>query len=251
MAACVRPATRRRGLAALAAAAAVAVGLVGAPALAAAPSIYSCIDAHGKRLTSDRPIAECNSREQRLLNADGSVRRVLSPSLTADEVAEIEAAERKAAGERTARQDAVRRDRTLLTRFPNEAAHQRARAAALADVEKGVLLSQQRSAALARERKPLLDEAEFYQGRPLPLKLRLALDANDAGVEAQRALVQNQQAEAVRINASFDVELARLRRLWAGAAPGSMGTLSAASAAEAAPAASATQALPLRAARRH
>ena len=224
-----RPGIEALGLAAL---------LLGASwAATAAPSIYSCVDARGKRLTSDRPIAECNSREQRLLNEDGSVRRVLSPTLTADERAEAEAAERRAAEERMARQDAVRRDRTLLTRFPNEAAHQRARAAALADMEKGVLLSQQRGAALARERKPLLDEAEFYQGRPLPLKLRLALDANDAGVEAQRVLAQNQQAEAVRINASFDAELARLRRLWAGAAPGSLGTLPAtsASAASAAP----------------
>ena len=35
--------------------------------------IYSCIDAHGKRITSDRPIPECAAREQRVLNADGSV----------------------------------------------------------------------------------------------------------------------------------------------------------------------------------
>ena len=217
------PPPRRPGALALALAAAL-VGVSCADAAAAA-SIYTCTDAHGKRLTSDRPIVECNAREQRLLNADGSVRRVLPPTLTADERAEIEATERRAATERMARQDAVRRDRTLLARFPDEAAHQRARAAALADVEKGVLLSQQRSAALARERKPLLEEAEFYQGRPLPLKLRLALDANDAGVEAQKALVQNQQAEAVRINALFDAELARQRRLWAGAAPGSLGTL--------------------------
>ena len=218
-------AARRLGIEALG----LAVLLLGAPwAATAASSIYSCVDARGKRLTSDRPIAECNGREQRLLNEDGSVRRVLSPTLTADERAEAEAAERRAAEERMARQDAVRRDRTLLARFPNEAAHQRARAAALADVDKAVLLSQQRGAELARERKPLLDEAEFYQGRPLPLKLRLALDANDAGVEAQRSLAQNQQAEAVRINAAFDAELARLRRLWAGAAPGSLGTLPAA-----------------------
>ena len=111
-----RPGIEALGLAAL---------LLGVPwAAVAAPSIYSCVDAHGKRLTSDRPIAECNSREQRVLNDDGSVRRVLSPTLTADERAEAEAAERRAAEERMARQDAVRRDRTLLARFPSEAAHQ-------------------------------------------------------------------------------------------------------------------------------
>jgi hypothetical protein len=35
----------------------------------------------------------------------------------------------------------------------------------------------------------------------------------------------NQQAETLRINAAFDVELARLRAVWVGAAPGSMGPM--------------------------
>jgi hypothetical protein len=35
--------------------------------------IYTCIDDKGRRLTSDRPIAECNAREQQILNRDGSV----------------------------------------------------------------------------------------------------------------------------------------------------------------------------------
>ena len=56
----------------------------------AAAAIYSCVDASGKRLTSDRPIAECSNREQRLLNADGSVRRIVTPDLTADERAEVD-----------------------------------------------------------------------------------------------------------------------------------------------------------------
>ena len=74
---------------------------------------------------------------------------------------------------------------------------------------------------LAIERKPLLEEAEFYAGKSLPLKLRSQLDANDASTEAQRALLQNQQVEGVRINQLFDLELTHLRRLWSGAALGS------------------------------
>lgn len=191
-----------------------------APAL-----IYSCVDASGKRLTSDRPIAECASREQRVLNPDGSVRNVLPPTPTADERAEQEARERQAAAARSAQQDAVRRDRNLTTRFPSEAAHAKARVAALDDVRNAVQLSERRVALLAAERKPLIDEAEFYIGKPLPAKLRQQLDANDATTEAQRTLIQNQQTEVVRINALFDAELARLRKLWGGAPAGSMGVL--------------------------
>jgi hypothetical protein len=195
---------------------------------AAAAPIWSCTDASGKKLTSDRPIAECANREQRVLNADGSLRKVVPPTPTVDERAEAEAIERRAAAERSAQLDAVRRDRNLMLRFPNAAAHQRAREAALDDVRKSVRSSEDRLKLLAIERKPLLDEAEFYAGRALPAKITQALDANDAAVEAQRTLVANQQAEVVRINGLFDVELERLKRLWAGAAPGSMGALAAA-----------------------
>jgi len=184
--------------------------------------IYTCTTADGRRLTSDRPITECTAREQRVLNPDGSHRATLPPFLSPEERAAKDAADRRAAAERIARQDAIRRDRTLMLRYPNEAAHQRARHAALDDANKAMRLSERRIQDLGNERKPLLDEAEFYKGRPLPAKLKQALDANDAGVEAQQVLVENQKAELVRINKSFDTELARLRKLWAGVAPGSL-----------------------------
>jgi hypothetical protein len=67
-----------------------------------------------------------------------------------------------------------------------------------------------------------MDEAEFYKGKALPAKLKQQLDANDAATEAQRVLIDNQKAELVRVNRLYDVELARLKRLWAGAAPGTL-----------------------------
>jgi hypothetical protein len=195
--------------------------------------IYSCTDANGKKLTADRPLPECATREQRVLNSDGSVRKVLSPTLTAEEAAQQDARDRAAAAARIAQQDAVRRDRNLTHRFPTEAAHAKARADALNDVRKAVELSERRMVVLANERKPLMDEAEFYVGKPLPLKLKQALDANDATTDAQRTLIQNQQVEMVRINALYDAELARLRRLWGGAPAGSMGPVATAAAASA------------------
>ncbi|MEO6030887.1 MAG: DUF4124 domain-containing protein [Burkholderiaceae bacterium] len=196
-----------------------------------APQIYTCIDANGKKLTSDRPIAACTEREQRVLNADGSVRRVVLPTPTADERAAREAREREAAAEHAAIQDAIRRDRNLRARFPDEATHQKAREAALDDIRKAMKASEDRVALLAKERKPLLDETEFYVGKALPAKLRAQLDANDASAGAQRSLIQTQQAEIVRINALYDAELDRLRKLWSGAQPGSMGVLPGATAA--------------------
>jgi len=204
------------------------------PALAQAPAppapIYTCTNAAGKRLTSDRPIPECNDREQRVLNSDGSVKQVLGPTQTADERSESEARERDAAADRARKLEVIRRDRNLLARFPNEAAHRKARVAALDDMNHALRVSEARLAALALERKPLMDEAEFYVGKPLPGKLKAQLDANDASVDAQRVLVQNQKLEAIRIDQRYDAELERLRRLWNGAQPGSMGVIAGASA---------------------
>jgi len=192
--------------------------------------IYTCVDDKGRKLTSDRPIAECSHKEQQLLNRDGSVRQIIPPTLTVDERAEKEARERKAAEARVAQLDAVRRDRNLLQRYPNEAAHAKARELALDPVRLAIKTTESRLRDLARERKPLLDEAEFYPNRPLPPKLRQQLDANDAAIDAQKTLAATQQAELERVIRLYDLELDRLKKLWGGAAPGSLGPLPSASA---------------------
>ena len=190
-------------------------------------TIYTCTAPDGRRLTSDRPIADCASREQRVLNGDGSLRSILPPFLSPEERQAKEAQERKDAAARAAQADAVRRDRNLMQRFPNEAAHKRARGEALDDASKSMRVSELRLKDLAAERKPLHDEAQFYQGKPLPAKLKQQLDTNDAAAEAQAQLIENQKAEIVRINGRYDRELARLKKLWAGAAPGSLPPLDA------------------------
>ncbi len=213
----------------------LAAGLSAGAALAqTAPpvaGIYTCIDDKGRRLTADRPIAECSAKEQHILNRDGSLRKVVPPTLTAEERAEKEARERAEKESKAAAADAVRRDRNLMARFPNEAAHQRARENALDTVRLAMKATELRLRNLAAERKPLQDEAEFYQGKPLPPRLKSQIDANDAAVEAQKGATATQQAELERINKLYDAELDRLRRLWGGAPAGSLGPMVAAPAA--------------------
>ena len=198
------------------------------PACAWAQDIYTCIDPQGRRLTSDRPIVDCTGREQRVLNRDGSLQRVIPPTLTADERTQREATERRADQARAAQADAVRRDRNLIARFPDEAAHRRAREAALDTVRLAIKGTELRMRELATERKPLRDEAEFYQGRQMPVRLKQLVDANDAGMAALRQATISQELELVRINGLYDQELARLRHLWSGAAPGSLAPVAAA-----------------------
>jgi len=78
-------------------------------------SIYTCVDGKGSKLTSDRPIPECADREQRVLNKDGSLMRVVPPMLTTTE-------ERTAAEGRAKVNDAIQRDRSLKARVPSGSA---------------------------------------------------------------------------------------------------------------------------------
>lgn len=199
--------------------------------------VFTCVAASGRTLTSDRLIGECMDREQRVLGRDGTVLRIVPPTLTAEERGEKDAKDRRAAAEKEAKAEAARRDRSLMQRFPDATAHQKAREAALADIRTSIELSEQRQRELAVERKPLMEEAEFYKGKGLPAKLRQQLDANEAGTSALRDTQTNQKAELDRVNKLFDQELGRLKRLWAGAAPGSVGgaVAEAASAAATAP----------------
>ena len=195
--------------------------------------IFQCVLPDGRKLTSDKPIAECMNvgKPQRELNKDGSERGVVEAPLTEDEKAERDRIRRQRETEKTALDIEIRRDRDMLKRFPNEAAHAKAREKALDDVANSVRNSEARIKLLLQERKPLLDEAEFYPPpRQVPAKLKASLDANDASLEAQRSLVQNQQIEVVRINTLYDAELARLRKLWGGAPPGTIGPTASASA---------------------
>ncbi len=196
--------------------------------------IYVCTDAQGRKITSDRPIPECFDREQRLLNADGSKRGVVPRLMSPSERAAAEDDQRRKQLEAATRLDAVRRDRNLLARYPNEAAHDKARAAALDDIRNAVENSKKRLAELDRERKPLLDEAEFYAAKKnLPAQLKRQLDDNEVSAEAQKTLIQNQEVELQRVNALYDTELAKLKRLWAGGPPGSIDAAASASASRA------------------
>jgi len=180
-----------------------------------AGGIYSCIDAHGRKLTSDRPIPECLDRDQTVRNRDGSMRGTLPPSYSAEERAARDEQRRRTEAEESARRDTLRRDRNLLARYPDVAAHQQAREAALQLLQNAARATEQRLSELDRERKKLADEAEFYLGRDLPRPLKTRIEANRATIEAQRAAAANTEAERQRVITRYDEELAHLRKLWA------------------------------------
>ena len=181
------------------------------------PGIYSCTDASGRRITSDRPITQCLDREQRELGSSGTVKRVIPPSYTADERARIEAEKRKEAEAQARIADEKRRDKALFMRYPNKAAHDRERAEALTQIDEVIAAVNKRAEALNQQRREIDTELEFYQNDPkkAPEWLRRKLEDNDHEQKTQQRFLFAQVEEKARVNARFDEELARLRRLWA------------------------------------
>lgn len=179
-------------------------------------SIYTCIDAQGRRITSDRPIIECLDREQRELGPTGVTRRKIGPSLTEQERAALEAQRRKEAEEQARILEERRRDRVLLARYPNQAAHDAERAQALAQVNEVIAIAQRRLQELQQERKALDTEMEFYQKDPskAPAKLRRQVADNQDEMAAQLRFIADREQEKRRIHQRFDAELAHLRQLW-------------------------------------
>ena len=194
-----------------------AILLLGAvPTAVSAQGIYSCTDSKGRKITSDRPIADCVDREQLEHNPSGTVRRKVGPTLTAEERAAAEAREREAAEERARRAEEKRRDHALLVRYPNRAVHDAERAEALAQVDAVTKAATKRMGELQQQRKVIETEMEFYQKDPskAPAPLKRQVDENLKSIGIQTRFIADQEAEKARVNARFDEDLVKLLKLW-------------------------------------
>ncbi len=188
---------------------------------------YTCTDANGRKLRSDRPIPACNDREQTVLNPSGTVRAKVGPALSVQQRAELEERKKEEAAEQARLQEERRRDRAMLARYPSRAAHDKERLEANLRVDTVVLEAEKRIHALHDERLKIDRELEFYKGDPtkVPPALQRQVDYVTQSLQSQRRFIQAQENERQRIAARLDEELLRLTELWQ-AKPRPAGTLS-------------------------
>lgn len=178
--------------------------------------IYTCVDAKGRKLNSDRPIVECLDREQTILNPSGTVKAKLGPVLTAAERSQIEAI-RKAEQQALARREEKKRmDRALLIRYPNRVAHQKDREDSLDQILLVKQVGSARMEDLLAERSKLADEMAFYakDQSKAPVKLQRQIAGVTQSLADQERFLAEKDKEILRINAHFDEELKRLELLW-------------------------------------
>lgn len=180
------------------------------------PEIYTCQDAKGRKLTSDRPIAECRDREQKILNPSGTLKIRVGPTLTDKERHELEAKEKAEQAQRALLDEERRRDRALLVRYPTHSAHQKERGSALDLINRVKQTALVQVNDLLAQKAKLTDEMAFYAKDPsrAPPKLKRQLDEVNRTLAAQGRFMADKDAEAARVNARFDAEQLRLAPLW-------------------------------------
>lgn len=184
---------------------------------AVAQGIYTCVDAKGRKITSDRPIPDCLDRAQQELTPQGTVKRVLGPTLTAQERAVQDEKEKAALELRLQAQEEKRRDKAVLARFPNPAAHDKERSQVLEQIDEVIKSAVKRTVELAEQRVAINAEYEFYKKDPskAPPALKRRLEENDNNIAVQHRFILEQDAGKRRVNQRFDEELGKLKALWA------------------------------------
>ena len=185
-----------------------------------AQSIYTCVDAKGRKITSDRPIVECLDRAQKEITPAGTVKRVLVPPPSAQERAALEEKEKQDADIRVKAAAEKRQSRALLKRYPDRASHDKDRGAALELVNDALKTATKRSEDLASQRQGISAELEFYKNSPgkAPPALKRRLIETDSNLAVQKQLVAEKEAEKKRLTERFDMEVAKLKPQWDAAA---------------------------------
>lgn len=180
------------------------------------PQIYTCTDGSGRKLTSDRPIVECNDREQTILNPSGTVKARIGPVLTPFELSQSEARLRAEQKERAKKEEEKRMDRALLIRYPNLVAHQKDRDEAVAQIMLVKQVATARRADLLAERSKLTDEMAFYAKDPskAPARLQRQITGVTQALAEQERFLTEKDMEIQRVHARFDEEQQRLAPLW-------------------------------------
>lgn len=190
---------------------------IACPSWLGAQGIYTCVDAQGRKLVSDRPIPECLDRVQRELGSSGVVRRQIVPT-THQSTAEGASAARPAQDPVTDKaQREQRQQRALLDRYSSEGVHAEERKRALQTIDRSIAQTLQQLNERKGTAKDLNQQAASFKAKstPLPRNLQMNIDENDQSITLLRSVLDERGLERKRTNERFDDELVLLRKLWA------------------------------------
>ena len=175
--------------------------------------IYTCKDANGKTITSDRPLPECQGREGRVLSGQGATVQKIDAPLTPEQLAAREAEQQKKREADDRRREQQRKDKALFNTYSSLDDIESKRQRALAQVEREVRESERRISLLDRQGAENRAETEFYKKKTLPTDLKRRVDENEAALKAEKGLYSTKKSEVAQVNLKFDEDRKRYAEL--------------------------------------
>lgn len=176
--------------------------------------IYSCQDKSGRTLVSDLPIQECATQPLRVLRNSG-VSKVIPAPLTAEQKQQLELEKAQKLQTENAEREKSRKDKALLASYSSPAQIEAARQRALIDANELITNSNERLAALEKERKANEMDALQYKDKPMPVSVQAKFEATEAAILLEQKSLATSKAELNRINQKYDAEKQRFIQLTA------------------------------------
>jgi hypothetical protein len=189
--------------------------LIGAVALALLPGVgrcaFMCKPPGGSTIILDHLPPECAGVEIRELNPDGSLKRIIPPPSTPEQM-RSEEEKRKQSADCDKQNEAQKLEtEALIKRYPIEGDLIAARDHALANEKARLEQRNQRLNELKLARARLENEKARYKGRAMPDALQADVKANDSDSAAAEHQIEVLNSNMEQIAKRFDADLKRYR----------------------------------------
>ncbi len=175
-----------------------------------AANLYCCQDpASGRRVCADGLPEQCRGKPYRILDSAGNVVKEVEGALTPEQRAQRAADAKRQRELDEAARIQRRKDQALLETYGSLDDIETARQRAESEVQEAIRQTEQRIAAVQKERKRWADEAEFYKRRTLPADVDSGLRNADYEIKAQTELLDAKQRELELVRKKYDEDRRR------------------------------------------
>ena len=176
-------------------------------------TIYCCDDERGRPVCGDVLPSVCFGKAYREISPQGTVRRHVAAPLTAEEIARRNAEEQRKREEEARLAIQRRLDLALLETYQSLDDIDHLEARALAEVDRDLVVIEERERELASQRELLVQESEFYVGRDLPREIATGLRLIDTELAAYQSVRDAKDAEKQSIRERFAADRRRYAEL--------------------------------------
>ncbi len=177
--------------------------------------IYSCKDATGHTISSDRPIPECLDRAVKVRRNNGQYQRDIPPALSAEERRQAQIEQEKQKNAELAEENRLKEERFLLAHYRSENDIELMRGRSLDALKERIRLGKEQTAAVSQlllqlqaeqpgNAKKSATEAAALHGRAVEL---------EQSIKKSKIINDAYEKEQIRINSQFDDTLKHYREI--------------------------------------